>query len=722
MFINDVYKKDEIRNIAIRHLRKYGIKYRDKNSRQFVQATKTKKFFKVPLQSLANETVTLKNGQQLVIRSDSMKYVLLSIAKRKRRVSFARRMLLDRGCLGDDHHVIDVAVVLKYFLRQLPEPLIPYSFHEIFLRCSLIEKKVESTLLACLLLPPEHLNVLSFLMQFLNEVASQSVYNKMDTYNLAILVGPNIFPISEKVAPKNKLMVTKICDIIKLLIEHSRSIGVIPDYIIEQIHSNTEVVVGDRTKRRRSGSLTRIFNGLKKIIGNRPGEETVNTVTPDLLLTPSISSSKKQEEKGKLQKKHRLKSEENITKRNNKTSLERRWSAITSATSFKRKKRFSSNEFPYINSDKISLHTKDIANVTPDYVKVSKHEYEDIKNRVSAIEKRLSLELENVQSTACNNPDMNINNIIENIQSAYEQTLVHSEPLSSGTDHIARRLSRELRIRNSEEKIIRSPSARKIGNMRRKSRELERPNNKLTKNTSLRVIEMKQTNTQMVRTPSVTKSDSRLNEKYFVNNSVGRPLRQSSSFNDRCQSTRIYCNTTTRLSFDSFHPSPIVGGLETTCDDEITLSPALNKALSDDRIYVNTLSKENLNAGVKQKISFNGKIPRVKITQDKGILKQNMSPLKRTTNLKHRGRNNEKLYNEMKRLCKSNKENNFLMEDNVNRPTHVADSYTPKAVPNIKRPFVVKSPKRLCSTPQNFHRNTPMKVLSASNCYSPGVY
>lgn len=72
---------------------------------------------------------------------------------------------MDRGCLLDDQHVIDVAVVLKYFLRELPEPLIPYLFHELFIRCLLAEKKTEAILLACLLLPTEHLNVLSFLMQ-----------------------------------------------------------------------------------------------------------------------------------------------------------------------------------------------------------------------------------------------------------------------------------------------------------------------------------------------------------------------------------------------------------------------------------------------------------------------------------------------------------------------------------------------------------------------------
>lgn len=33
MFINDVHKKEEIQNIAVQHLKKYGIKYRPKKPR-----------------------------------------------------------------------------------------------------------------------------------------------------------------------------------------------------------------------------------------------------------------------------------------------------------------------------------------------------------------------------------------------------------------------------------------------------------------------------------------------------------------------------------------------------------------------------------------------------------------------------------------------------------------------------------------------------------------
>lgn len=38
----------------------------------------------------------------------------------------------------------------------------------------------------------------------------------MNSSNIATVVGPNVFPISEKIDAKNKLMVTKSCKIIKV--------------------------------------------------------------------------------------------------------------------------------------------------------------------------------------------------------------------------------------------------------------------------------------------------------------------------------------------------------------------------------------------------------------------------------------------------------------------------------------------------------------------------
>ncbi|KOB71118.1 putative Rho GTPase activating protein 11A isoform 2 isoform 1 [Operophtera brumata] len=97
-----------------------------------------------------------------------------------------------------------------------------------------------------------------------------------------------------------------------------------------------------------------------------------------------------------------------------------------------------------------------------DYVRISKQEYEEIKSRVSAIENRLSREF----------TDANIQPL-QQVQNVYEQTLEDVAMYNCpNSDHLARRLSKELKIRpTTEAKIIRSPSARKIGSIRRRSKE-----------------------------------------------------------------------------------------------------------------------------------------------------------------------------------------------------------------------------------------------------------
>lgn len=111
-------------------------------------------------------------------------------------------------------------------------------------------------------------------------------------------------------------------------------------------------------------------------------------------------------------------------------------------------------------------------NVDKDFMKISKSEYEAIKERVSAIESRISQEFGNVQSSLMSSPEMETG--LENVQDKYKKTLEETGSMShfSSTDQLAKRLSRDLKIRRSaEHKIIRSPSARKIGTMRRRSRE-----------------------------------------------------------------------------------------------------------------------------------------------------------------------------------------------------------------------------------------------------------
>ncbi|XP_078250650.1 rho GTPase-activating protein 24 isoform X6 [Pogona vitticeps] len=90
-----------------------------------------------------------------------------------------------------------VASLLKLFLRELPEPVIPYSKYEDFLACAKLLSKEEETGLNELVkqvksLPLVNFNLLKYICRFLDEVQSYSGVNKMSVQNLATVFGPNI--------------------------------------------------------------------------------------------------------------------------------------------------------------------------------------------------------------------------------------------------------------------------------------------------------------------------------------------------------------------------------------------------------------------------------------------------------------------------------------------------------------------------------------------------
>ncbi|XP_048663462.1 rho GTPase-activating protein 22 isoform X1 [Marmota marmota marmota] len=90
-----------------------------------------------------------------------------------------------------------VASLLKLYLRELPEPVIPFARYEDFLSCAqlLTKDEGEGTLeLAKQVsnLPQANYNLLRYICKFLDEVQSHSNINKMSVQNLATVFGPNI--------------------------------------------------------------------------------------------------------------------------------------------------------------------------------------------------------------------------------------------------------------------------------------------------------------------------------------------------------------------------------------------------------------------------------------------------------------------------------------------------------------------------------------------------
>ncbi|NXJ05768.1 RHG25 protein, partial [Odontophorus gujanensis] len=103
----------------------------------------------------------------------------------------------ERPLFDRDTDVHTVASLLKLYLRELPEPVVPWMQYEDFLLCGqtldVDQKKGHQDLLKQLsLLPRDNYNLLSYICRFLYEVQLNSSINKMSVDNLATVIGVNL--------------------------------------------------------------------------------------------------------------------------------------------------------------------------------------------------------------------------------------------------------------------------------------------------------------------------------------------------------------------------------------------------------------------------------------------------------------------------------------------------------------------------------------------------
>ncbi|KAI4498519.1 hypothetical protein M0802_006454 [Mischocyttarus mexicanus] len=613
MLIYDVLHKEKVYEIVINDLKNIGVKYRFKKNAiktdKFERSKNiSKKVFRTPLSYQPLDVVNLSSGGIVhvpVFVSQASAFLEKHLTQEglfRKAGSHIRQKelmgLLDKGSsLGEKNHAIDVANCLKTFFRDLPEPLIPYTYHDLFLHCAMLKNhKVQALLLACVLLPPYHLNTLAFIMEFFKKVSLYEKQNKMNIDNLAKVIGPNIMPLREvtMMAVQSRLEMHLI--IVKILIENAENIGVLPDHITNLILSevigslDNELDLSDsqlhgklKKKKYRSGSLTRkphlsasnlnlrMLHGLKKIVGksNSPVNTEINenqdsVTNPNTTSTSSAKSTKKRKviewldpqsikkkrvsDKMEKSKKSGLNMDRFVLKNKQKVNstssiltynpyTDRRWSLAHDTSVSYEKRRTNSDGSLHLkksvlketetsnskhdsnysdvfvdadinlsdyNNDLILLNKKDDnnsdinhwhvkfnkntdklkhtkkhseasieappKNECEEYVRIPKSEYEEIKNRVSAIESRISQEFGYIDDVR--NESL-VEHSVNKVQTEYEKTLEEAGIKNIITaDHLARKLGKELKIRkSSERKVIRSPSARKIGTLRRRSQE-----------------------------------------------------------------------------------------------------------------------------------------------------------------------------------------------------------------------------------------------------------
>ncbi|KAE8144892.1 hypothetical protein BDV25DRAFT_145179, partial [Aspergillus avenaceus] len=95
---------------------------------------------------------------------------------------------------------VQIAALLKKFLREMPDPLLTFKLHRLFVVSQKLpdpEKQKRVLHLACCLLPKAHRDTMEVLFAFLNWTSSfshvdEDTGSKMDIHNLATVMTPNI--------------------------------------------------------------------------------------------------------------------------------------------------------------------------------------------------------------------------------------------------------------------------------------------------------------------------------------------------------------------------------------------------------------------------------------------------------------------------------------------------------------------------------------------------
>jgi len=114
--------------------------------------------------------------------------------------------------------VFDVAVVLKTYLRQLPEPLLTFKLYNEFIHFEGKDEEKGHLFSLIETLPMENRETLIFLLKHLKRVSEQCEKNKMTADNLSLVFGPTlIYPEQETI--DYPLMLPRIFWCVQRLIE-----------------------------------------------------------------------------------------------------------------------------------------------------------------------------------------------------------------------------------------------------------------------------------------------------------------------------------------------------------------------------------------------------------------------------------------------------------------------------------------------------------------------
>ncbi|KAJ3171578.1 hypothetical protein HDU88_007658 [Geranomyces variabilis] len=154
-----------------------------------------------------------------------------------------------------DNHSVQVAALLKKFLRDMPEPLLTFKLHKLFVRTQVMSgtaRRKEALHYVCCMLPKPNLDFLSVLAYFLRHVADFAEIddhgNKMGLDNLATVITPNVLYSKSKNAADDENVLA--IEAVKMILMYQDELWVLPQVISERLKTDT---TGERSSSSRNG-------------------------------------------------------------------------------------------------------------------------------------------------------------------------------------------------------------------------------------------------------------------------------------------------------------------------------------------------------------------------------------------------------------------------------------------------------------------------------------
>ncbi|KAM9164066.1 rho GTPase-activating protein 28 isoform 5-T6 [Pangshura tecta] len=147
----------------------------------------------------------------------------------------------------------DAAGLLKMFIRELPSPLFTVEYLPAFItlveKVSKVKLQLQALHLLIMLLPDANRDTAKAFLQFLKKIVANEGKNKMNLWNVSMIVAPNIFIYKGKHANREEMQAAATtAHIVRLLIKYQDILWTVPSFLISQVRKMNEATMNN-TKR-----------------------------------------------------------------------------------------------------------------------------------------------------------------------------------------------------------------------------------------------------------------------------------------------------------------------------------------------------------------------------------------------------------------------------------------------------------------------------------------